>query len=992
MVFGIPLTAENHYFISDYYKTGLSNTSISGITQDSSGFLWFSTKNGLDRFNGTTFKIYENDPFNENSLSNNLIQTMYMDKDDILWLGTYSGLDRFDTKTETFKIYKNTYDDATTLSNNLIIAICKDSHNNLWVGTMNGLNVFDSKTGTFKRFFHSETDPNSLADNTIRALFKDSDGNLWIGTDKGGLDRYNYKTKSFIHHTHNPKNKNSLPANQVMDIDEDTAGNLWIATWDYGLSKFNSKTGIFKNYKIPEARAYCINAKQTGIVRIGSWGGGLWELNTTKQKLSVYKHNSSREDSLSNNIVYSLFIDNAGSVWVGTNGGGINRLSEKPKEYKIYKNDPDNSDSLSAGKIDSIMEDHLGKIWIGLYNGGLNVLDPKTNHITHYKHDPSDTSSLSNDIINYIYEDSRHTIWVLTNNGLNKFNPQTNSFTHYFNDKNNPDSIASNIVFYMLEEPKTGNLWIATYTKGLEYFDLKTHTFKHFNASPTNKNTLSDPVVSCIQYDTDGNLWVGTNHGLNRMDKHKRCIHYFHDVTDKNSIPSDAIKSFLLDSQGQLWMAFSTGGFACYNKKLNNFVTYNKNNGLPSNTVLSILEDKHGDLWIITDKGLAILDYKSKSIRIPSLQEELTDGKYSSGHLKTSSGEFYLGGTQALYVFNPDNIEMDYQITPIKITDFRIFNKEKKLDKVIYLKKQIKIPYTENNFGFSFSALNYRNPGKDFYGYKLEGFDKNWIFCGSRQTAEYTNIPGGNYVFKVICRNNAGIWNTQGTSIVIKVSSPPWLQPWAVILYILGIIFIIVIIIIFITRHNLIKKVAELTSLKKELENANSRLKSLSQNDSLTGIANRRRLNEINEIVHFNASKNKKSIAAIMLDIDHFKIYNDTYGHLAGDKCLCQIAQAITQSLHRNVDFAARYGGEEFFILLPETPLEGAQKVACRIQNNVNKLSIPNINSPVKPFVTVSIGIAVIIPETGTETTELIEMADKALYRAKETGRNKISI
>jgi diguanylate cyclase (GGDEF)-like protein len=983
-------TAAPYTFTTVDHSGGLSNAAVSAIVQDSSGFFWIGTQNGLNRYDGTSFKIFTNDPFNESSLSENLIQTLYLDKNDVLWIGTYGGLDRFDTRTEKFIIYRSNFSDATSLSNDLVLSICRDTRGYLWVGTIKGLNRFDERTGTFIRYYHRPDISQSIANDIIRAIYNDAEGNLWIGTAGGGLDQYDYRTDSFIHNRHNPQNPRSLPSDQVMAIDGDPDGNIWIATWDYGISRYIPKKGVFENHRIPDARAYCISAKKTGLVRAGSWGGGFWEYSAKTDTFSVFRHNPGDTNSLSNNTVYSFLNDRNGDFWIGTNGGGFNRLNGPSGNYTLYRNSPTDTATIAPGKVTSILDDSKGIIWVGVYGGGVNRIDTQTGRTTHYVHTNSD-DSLSNDIVNALCRDSQNTLWALTNEGMSTFDVKKNTFIKYTVPHDPAFDLSSNPLVAMLENPQTKDIWIGTYLRGLISLNPRTRHITTYVAQPNEKNVLSDPVVTSLAYDQMGRLWVGTNNGLNRMTAEGRFINYFHNAGDRTSIPGNAIRSLYLSSHGILWIACKSGGIARYNSASDTFTSYGTADGLASNQTNGFLEDTYGNLWITTSAGLSVLNYQSQKFMTPPVQEDLENCIFSAGRCADQSGLFYFGSEEGLYAIDPLRTVYTLLDVPVRITGFRIKNEEQKLPQVIYLTQSLSVPYRLNDISFSFSALDYRHPGQNEYVYKLEGYDQTWVPSGRRNFANYTNLPGGNYEFRVSTIDYTGARSTTEASVRISVSSPPWLRPWAIGLYILASVGFGILLVYIKDRVDLANKVKELTFLKLELEKANRKLEYLSLSDSLTGIPNRRKLSEEYEHLFVRAVTEQKPIGALMLDIDYFKLFNDTYGHPAGDRCLCTIAKIILASLTRPFDFAARYGGEEFIILLPDTDQAGAAEVAEKIIANIRAAGIAHTNSPVTTTVTVSIGVASIIPGPVTERHELISGADAALYRAKQAGRNQFS-
>ena len=969
-------------------RAGLSNASVSSIVQDSDGFLWFGTQGGLNRFDGYSFRVFENEPYNRNSLSHNLVQTLFMDDKDILWVGTYGGLNRFDIKRNIINAYRFSHDNKTSLSNDVVISVYRDSRGNLWVGTQDGLNLMDEQKETFTRFRSDPNNPGGLQGNLIRSILEDPRGNLWIATSGGGLSLYNYNTGTFTTFRNDPKDRTSIISDYVMALAVDEDGYLWAGTWFGGISRYDHVAGVFTNYPTSDQRVYTLNTQEKGVIRIGTWGGGLIEYYPKENRFVNHVHTSLR-DSLSNNIVYSMHIDRAGDLWVGTNGGGINHLGKSRRSYSVISHNPDDPASLSAGKVNAILEDSSGGLWIGLYNGGLNHYNPETGVMRHYKADPKNKRALSNNIVTSIFEDSMGLIWVTTNDGINRYDPDTGGFHIIRPEPGNDKSLSDNIVYSLIEDP-LGNFWIGTYTKGLDYLVRSTGEFYHYPSDPDNPDSISDNLVYSLIFDKSNTLWIATNNGLNSF-KNGKFKRYFHNPDDTTSLSSSAVRVLYVDTYGVLWIGTVGGGLCRYIPETDSFHHYTTKEGMPSNFVVGILEDSNGNIWVSTKGGIAILDRDTKVIRKLAMDSYFQNMELHHGFFQNDRGELFLGGTNAIFRINPDKIEYNTHIPPIVFTSMKVFNEERVFPKPLHLVDKVIIRHNENYVSFSFAALDFRDPSKNQYAYKLEGFDRDWVYCGTRNYASYTNLPGGNYIFRVKGSNNDGIWNEEGISVNIKVKTPPWLAWYAFIFY----FFLIAVLVNYLSTSRskkiLRKKVEELLETKRMLEEANKQLADLTILDPLTGIWNRRKLTEELEMCFQLALRERANLAVIMADLDYFKRYNDHYGHQKGDECLRSVARAINECLSRKTDFCARYGGEEFIVVLPNTDLEGARLVAHKIKDTVESLKIPHVLSDISENVTISLGIMSGIPETGNTPESFVQKADDSLYRAKLSGRNRIS-
>lgn len=743
---GIPslFCAEPHF---DYlgYEQGLSSSSISSIVQDRFGFMWFGTQNGLNRYDGYSLKIYQNEPYNQNSLSHNLIQTMYLDGD-TLWIGTYGGLVRFDLLTETFTRFSADNEDPESLSSNVVVAITRDAERNLWVGTLDGLNRMDEQAGTFTIYRPDEDDPASLPNSVIRSLFTDSSDTLWIGS-YGGLSRYEKDTDSFTTYSQDSDSSDSLPSNFVMDIIELEDGKLALALWGSGITIFDPRSGSVDERPLDENRMYKL-LLDGQTLWAASFGGGLISYDLESGTVELYTSSDQVARPLSNDTVYSLFKDRTGMIWVGTNGGGINRILPGWDRYRLYKHSASDPDSIASGKVNGITVDSTGSVWVSLYNSGISRLDRQSGTFTHLRNSPEDPSSLSHDIVNNIYEAPDGQMYISSNDGLNLYDRDSDSFERFFlsTDSSNPlgDSILTGIVV-----DSKGQIWYGTYNQGVTRFDPSTGSYVHYKAAAKGERPLSDNLVRNMLLDSQGVLWVGTNHGLNRYDQYSDSfVSYFHDESDTSTISSDNIYTLFEDSKGRLWIGTSGGGLNLYDSQNDTFRYFSRQEGLSDNTVLAIQEDETGKLWVSTRFGLTVISSDLSVFRSLDRSGGFPVMELSLGSARLPDGHLLFGTTSGLIEINPQLGQQVSSDSRIVLTSLNVMG-EPYGQTVPYLVEELVLEPDETFFEFSFTDMQYSSDLSSLYAYKLEGFDEDWNSVRNRNYGSYTNLDPGTYTLRI---------------------------------------------------------------------------------------------------------------------------------------------------------------------------------------------------------------------------------------------------
>ncbi len=632
------------------------------------------------------------------------------------------------------------------------------------------------------------------------------------------------------------------------------------------------------------------------------------------------------------------------------------------------------------------MEDRRGFLWFGVYNSGLARYDPSKGEWRHYRNDSRNPRSLPNDIVNCLFEDSAGILWVGTNNGLARYEPSSDSFTVIRPVAGRKDWLSSEIVFAITED-REGRLLLGTFHSGIDRWNRKTGIFEHFVSDPHDGSSLSDNLVTALAFDNLGRLWVGTNKGLNVFDG-RVFKRYLYDPSRSSGVSSDSVRTLFLDSKGNMWIGTSGGGLMRYEPETDSFVLYTRRDGLPGNTVVRILEDDRGDLWIATQSGIVIYDRSAGRFRSLPVYNEFENREFFSGAFKSAKGSLYFGVTDAILKFDPTAVEYNSHIPSVVLSGISSPALPDLSAAEVMRRGRLVLPWRSNAVRFSFAALDYRDPKRNRYSYRLEGIDRSWSEPSAEREVSYVNLPGGRYIFRVRASNNDGLWNEEGLSIAVRVGYAPFRHPLAYVVYALlfGVLGYVLA-----TRRltaRLDAAIADRESLRVRLEETSARLDRASIVDALTGLPNKRRVEEFLEEAFSRAFRAKMPLAALMIDIDNFQSYNDRHGKNAGDECLVKIARALSSCLERSTDLIARYGGEEFLVIMQGVDIEGARAAGEKARRAVEELGIPRSESRSSSVVTVSVGCASMEPEPGQLPILLVAAAEKALLAAKQRGRN----
>jgi two-component system sensor histidine kinase ChiS len=772
-------------------EDGLSQSVINTMLQDSKGYMWFGTQDGLNRYDGYQFKVYKNDPDDPASISLNHITALHEDQAGYLWIGTNGGgLNRLDRESDRFVRYINSTEDPNSISSNFVNAIYEDSENNLWVGTTGGFDLLDQESDTFSHhpidYLETLEEPGNAIDNNISAIFEDSDGTLWVGTSGGGLYIYDRPTESFTAFKYQPDDPFSLSSNVVTDILEDSLGHLWVATGK-GLNRYDGETGGFYRYQHEPDNSNSLGYNfvksiiedNGGLLWIGTEGGGVDIFDITTGLFAHLANDKNDPQSLSTNEIMSVYEDRSGVLWFGSFGGGLSKFDPEGAKFRTYRENPKDENSLNSSGIWSVYEDSEGILWVGTFDGGLNRYDPVSGKWRHFVHDPDDPYSISSNSVFSLLEDHKGNFWVGTFNGdlnLNLLDRDSFQFTQF--------DVPSNVM--KVFEDQSGRLWIGTFGSGLGLLDRETGEITYYENEEGNPKSLSANYVSAIEEGTDGQLWIGTQTlGLNRFSPETETFTRFRaNPTERGSISNNAIMSIHISQDGVLWVGTFGGGLNKFNREAETFNAYRERHGLPNDSIYGILEDNLGNLWLSTNFGLSKFDPTAETFKNYDSGDGLQSNEFNqNAYYQSPKGEMFFGGINGLNAFYPDEIVDNTYDPPIVITDFKLFNEsvgvgeDSPLQAPIDQTNEITLTYQDNFFSFEFASLHYSSPQENQYAYIMEGLDKDWNLVGNRRFAGYTYVPPGDYTFRVIGSNRDGIWNTEGASIEIKVVPPYW-QTW----------------------------------------------------------------------------------------------------------------------------------------------------------------------------------------------------------------------
>ena len=856
--------SQQYNFTNYSINDGLSQSVVNCMFQDSKGYIWIGTQNGLNRFNGESFDVYSYNPADSFSISNNWIYAIAEDSGGNLWVGTKGGLNKYLKNENRFRriAYQAGYTYDVTQYTYDILCL---KNGNVAINTPPVVSVYDQASESFSHF-QSKLEYDGAVKDVKIPILEDVDGKIWIGSTRG-LAAFSLQTKVFSYFTFRNKSGQLVAEENVTAICQDKKGKLWVGTTS-GLFNFNRATNQFEEARFElsgdEKFSFennCIRTimeDKSGNLIVGTEGSGLYVLSQNPVTVQNY---TSENSEIGHNIVQSLIIDQSENLWIGTLQG-ISKTDLKKKKFNLYRrsNSP-NSLNLLGNVIASLYKDDDGSLWVGNWGQGLNRVNRKTGQVEHFSTQQTGNHKLSNDFVHVIFKDSDNQLWLGTRDGISIYDKQGNQFVPWNDYFKNPVlPTLDDVRIYMIIQDRASNYWIGT-QNGLYKVNLENSTVEVFQKELDDQHLLSANLVYCILEDSEGLIWIATLSGLDVYNPVTKSIRHFR--KGEKGLSDDFIITLCEDRKGQIWIGTSTY-LNVYNKKDSAFSYYSQEQGLPNNRIFEIVKDKNNELWITTGKGLCKFNEKLNSFQTFSIEDGLQGLEFNlRAACSCADGEILVGGMNGFNSFYPDSISKNPYIPNMVFTTFHATKRNSREYINVEDNHEMEIDHRVNSFTIEFAALEYTNPQRNKYTYQMEGISDEWVDIGNRKFVPFPALRAGEYTFRVKGSNNDGVWNDKEISLHIVVLPPWWKSIFAYFIYMALIMLSIV---VFIKmrerklRHD--KKILEQKILERTLRieeqnqlisSKNEELKDLNRTkDKLFSIIGHDLGNQFNIIVGFS--------------------------------------------------------------------------------------------------------------------------------------------
>ncbi len=772
-------------------EKGLSQNDVNTIIQDDQGFMWFGTHDGLNKFDGYSFKIFRNQENDTRSIPNNLVRNLVKDKDGNLWMiNTNAGITKFNPVTEEFTNYHHIKGNLNSAPNSVCASLYIDFHNRLWVSTRAGLSLFEINVDNDNFNHYTIIDKKTNAPISINSVFQTSDEQIWVGTEHGLFKAFfNGKSNITFVDFSNSLGLNFKP--QVQAFSEDDFGNFFIGTGNIVLQKPKDENQFLKIF---ETTVFDLESDNENNLWVASVSG-LHKLKYDKKNNvftpeETFQYDISQPLGLNRTSIRSLYKDQSGIFWAGTKGGGVNKFSPKNNPFVTVKKSL-NKKSLSYNNIRTLYRDSQNTLWVGTEDGNLNFSNSSNVGKLKFEEIENTRNVFA---LEEIEINGRLFLYIGRQSDVNFSRIPLKKGKQYSEDDVEVIRNFRSSVF-AIKQTQEKTLWIGTYAKGIfRYIFDEKGTAQISQFTPQNSN-LNSQVIRSFLEDTDGNLWIGTADGLHFLSKdqfHNEKITFKifkHNSEIANSISNNYILDIYQSKSGTIWVGTLGGGlnkFYTDNKGQVGFEHFNTNKGLPNDIVKAIEEDAKGNLWLSSNKGLSKFEVATKSFVNFSTSDGLQGEEFLElSSLNTQDGYLYFGGTNGINIFKPTDV-LEHKINKKPLfTNFYVLNdkvnigEEKNgriiLNKGLNYQERITLKPKENSFSIEFSSTSYISSEKNKFRYLLEGFDADWqLVDAKKRFATYTNIPSGNYVFKIETTNGTGGWSKSDKRIHIKVETPWW--------------------------------------------------------------------------------------------------------------------------------------------------------------------------------------------------------------------------
>ena len=801
---------EHYYFKNLSIRNGLSQNTVNAILQDRKGFMWLGTKDGLNRYDGLSFRKFKHDAANPRSIGNSFITSLYEDFNGNIWVGTDAGVYIYYPEKEAFEEFDCQSLEKTRIERSVSM-IAGDKQGRVWIAVeAQGMFCYDARQKLLRNYPLSEISSN------IKCFTFDSGGTLWLGFYGDGL-YYSKDNLATVHPYGSPEDgKREFEGGVITKIVQGNYNCLYIGSVKEGVSELNLTSGQVRNLLAIDESGESIFCRDLlpysdNELWIGTESGiYIYNLRTAQfihLRASLYD-----SYSLSDNAIYALYKDREEGLWIGSYFGGVDYY---PRQYTYFaKYYPKNiANSLHGKRVREFCRADDGTLWIGTEDGGLNHFNPKTKEFHFFEPSAGFTN------IHGLCMDGSH-LWVGTfSKGLRVIDTRTGVVLRTYTEGHTSHSLNDNSIFSICRT-SAGEIYLGTLFGLLRY----NRTQDNFDRIPE----LNGKFVYDIKEDSYGNLWLATYaNGAYCYDvSARRWKNYVFDAEDEKSLPYDKVLSVFEDSYRQIWLTTQGGGFCLFHPDTETFTRYGLKDGLPNDVVYQIVEDDDRFLWLTTNNGLVRFDPKTMEMKVFSTANGLPTNQfnYRSG-FKDEAGNIYLGSINGFVAFDPRTFAENRQVPAVAITDFLLFNKEvpvgetdSPLKSSITFSDKVVLTADQNSFSFRIAALSYQAPRMNKLMYKLEGFDEGWLTIGESPLVTYSNLGYGDYVFKVKASNSDGVWNEQETSLHLSILPPFYLSGWAYCFYVLFFMGCLVCVIFYFKRRNYRKQHRQMEMLEQEKE------------------------------------------------------------------------------------------------------------------------------------------------------------------------------
>jgi signal transduction histidine kinase/ligand-binding sensor domain-containing protein/CheY-like chemotaxis protein/HPt (histidine-containing phosphotransfer) domain-containing protein len=785
-----PLILE-HLTTSD----GLPQGTVFATLQDSQGFVWLGTEDGLVRYDGQTLVRYAHSPSVRGGLPGNFIYQIIEDAHHDLWIAIKdAGVARWDRGKDTFTVFRHDSAKPDSLASDAARAVMMDAHGRIWIGTSDaGIDILDPATGRFEHLRHDPANANSLIDDRIFTLTQDRSGSVWVGTESG-LDRWQSERRAFDHFRHSAQDPHSLSGDQISRVLEDRTGSLWVATYDGGLNRMDRDGRVVQVFRHdPQSKTSLSNDDVRALLedQVGHlWVGtvdGLNLLDRASGGFIHYAHQASDAGSLRDSYIRSLYEDSSGLVWIGTDAGGVSRWN--PRSWDLGGHRPD---WLVGKSVTAFADAPNNKVWIASVGGGLFQYDGGSGEATDIDTLVGVRNALGDRRVMALHEDRHGALWIGTmTHGLRRL---VGGHLESIAVKPGDPRSLSDAGIMTIVETRAGKIWIGTLDGGANLLDPDTGLIRQLPHGPSVPGAISAASVISIAEGLDGNVWIGTvGGGLDLARPDGSVIKVFrHDPNDPASLPANIVYAIAVDTAGRVWLGTDGGGLVQVLGSAKapdsvRFQVVSRNDGLSSDTIWGVLSDATGHLWLSGNAGLMRFDPESRSVKTFHREHGLHGEEFDNGaYFRLRDGRLCFGGPGGFNIFDPSHLTEDRRPPRLALTRVEVMGVPVPTTTPYWLLERIAVDHRAGIISMDFGALDFISPKRNRLAYRMAGLTDQWIDVGSQHRITLTNLDAGDHVLEVRAANADSVWSETPLRLAIHKSPAPWNSPWAYAAYALA--------------------------------------------------------------------------------------------------------------------------------------------------------------------------------------------------------------